>query len=117
MSTMMIDIDNLTEFLFERTTTILDKSGFYFVDDDINTTVITKTFTLHDTKDQQIPLCKVTSWLTQYHQFINVKNFKRKLTQLQVEGPLDVTETCFLNKTPHTHQIWNIYLQQPEQGQ
>jgi hypothetical protein len=55
--------------------------------------------------------------LTQYHQFINVKNFKRKLTQLQVEGPLDVTETCFLNKTPHTHQIWNIYLQQPEQGQ
>ena len=112
----MIDIDNITDFLFERTTAILDKAGFYFVDDDDDDAAIDiiKTFTLHNNihnniNHQQIPLCKVTSFL-----FQNTTNLKqRKLIQVQVEGPYEVMDTCFLNKTPHQHQVWYIIITCP----
>jgi len=111
----MIDIDSIADLIYEHATTILDKAGFYFVsNDDTSTSEIVKQFTLHDTTHDVIPLCKVTSFISQFNHFISqAKKLPRTLTKLEVQGPHEVTETCFLNKKPHLHHVWYLIMTEP----
>jgi hypothetical protein len=106
----MIDVDEITDYIFERVSHILNRLGHYVIDDEIASQIVyQKKFTLHNTGQQQIPLCKVSSFISQFHEtLLEHSNINKSFFSFQVEGPVEISDTCFLNKQPHSHQIWQL---------
>ena len=108
-----MDIDDSTDNLYTRVVSLLNELNFDFADTLVHQAGEVEVFTLSlhavDTTDC-FPSARVISFLTHVRQSLRLKTNK-KLYSLQVQGPIGLDQSCFLNKANHKHYIWEVTLQ------
>lgn len=108
----MLEIDSVCDFLHTRVTRMAANSGFYYVDNPSEGRNWSKVFNLHTNPDDtMLPLAKLNSFLLQLSDDLaKLAEENKALASLNIEGPVQEAQFCFMNRSYHTHCVWRIAL-------
>lgn len=106
---MMVDINDTSDAIHLGVIKILDELNYQFVDEsNTNNTNKVFCFSLHSNEHEVFPNSKLNSFLMQIKDNLNAYTTLRQVTCLEINGPIVIQQTCFLNKTYHPHYLWDI---------